>query len=252
MDKPLTPAISNASPSVLVIEDDEEICILLEEYLIDNGFKVKCVHDGATGLKKATQGVWDFVLLDIMLPVMSGLNLLRRLRRTTNVPVILLTAMGEESDRIIGLNSGADDYIVKPFSPGELLARIQSIMRRSGLKYVAPQEIIEWNPMAFDCIHREMAIDGKKLSLTDQEFETIMFLVRNCGRIVSRDELSIALLGRPATYLDRATDIRISRLRTKIAPWGDCLRGVRGQGYEFVPPHKLPELQSQTSKPDPS
>lgn len=232
-----------AIQKILVIEDDEEICMLLEDYLIDQGFKVRCLHDGAEGLKRALKGGWDIILLDIMLPSLTGLEVLQSIRRTSTVPVILLTAMGEESDRVKGLDAGADDYIVKPFSPRELLARIQSVLRRSGLKHTPAQNIIEWKPLLFDCTHREMSIDGEKLGLTDQEFETMIVLVKNRGRIVSRDELSLVLMGRPVGPYDRATDIRISRLRSKIGKWGECIRSVRGKGYEFIPPHELPEIQ---------
>jgi DNA-binding response OmpR family regulator len=239
-----------AIQKILVIEDDEEICMLLEDYLIDNGFKVRCILDGAEGLKRALKGGWDIILLDIMLPSMTGLEVLERIRRTSAVPIILLTAMGEESDRVKGLDTGADEYIVKPFSPRELLARIQSLLRRSGLKHNPPQNIIEWKPFLFDSTHREMSIDGKIVSLTDQEFETMMTLVKNRGRILSRDELSQLLMGRTVSAFDRAMDIRISRLRNKISPWSDCIRSVRGKGYEFIPPHELPEKQDDEATSD--
>lgn len=222
---------------ILVVEDDEGICMLLEEYLQDNGFDVKCVHDGTNAIRRFERGTFDLILLDVMLPGLSGLEVLDRVRRTSMVPVILLTALGEEADRVRGLDRGADDYIVKPFSPRELLARIQSLLRRAGNRTSLPANVVEMKPLLFHCDHRELTIQGEKVPLTDQEFQTLIMLVRNIGRVVSRDEMSRLLLGRPAGPQDRATDIRISRLRNKIAPWGDCIRSVRGMGYEFVPPH---------------
>lgn len=224
---------------ILVVEDDEGICMLLEEYLQDNGFDVKCVHDGTSAIRRFERGTFDLILLDIMLPGLSGLEVLDRVRRTSMVPVILLTALGEEADRVKGLDRGADDYIVKPYSPRELLARIQSLLRRMGRRTSLPANVIEMKPLQFHCDHRELTIQGEKVALTDQEFETLIMLVRNIGRVVSRDEMSRLLLGRPAGPQDRATDIRICRLRIKIAPWGDCIRSVRGMGYEFVPPHDV-------------
>ena len=221
---------------ILVVEDDEEICILLEEYLEDHGFQVRCVHDGTSAIRKFERGTFELILLDVMLPGVSGLEVLDRVRRTSQVPILLLTALGEEDDRVKGLDRGADDYMVKPFSPRELLARIQSLLRRSGLRGSLPANTIEMQPLVFHCDQRELTISGEKVPLTDQEFETLMLLVRNMGRVVSRDEMSRLLLGRPAGPQDRATDIRISRLRNKISPWGDCIHSVRGLGYEFVPP----------------
>lgn len=233
-----TPATGSHQNVILLIEDDDDICMLLEEYLDDQGFKVISVQDGPGGIRRFERTTPDVVLLDIMLPGLSGLEVLDRIRRTSTTPVILLTALGQEDDRVKGLDRGADDYIVKPFSPRELLARIQSLLRRSGMRQNAISNVLEFPPIELDCNFREMKIDGQKVALSDQEFETILMLARNHGRVVSRDEMSRMLLDRPAGPFDRATDIRISRLRSKISPWGECIRSVRGLGYEFVPPHQ--------------
>lgn len=223
-------------PRLLLVEDDEEICLLLEEYLEDRGFFVKSVQNGLSAMRKLERERWDVVLLDIMLPGLSGLEVLERFRRTDQTPVILLTALGEEADRVTGLDRGADDYVVKPFSPRELLARIESLMRRSGLRRSARPNRIECGPLALDCDRRDLAIDGRKVELTDQEFDTLSMLVRNLGRVVSRENMTRVLLGRNLRPFDRAIDLRMSRLRQKIEPFGDCIRSVRGVGYEFVPP----------------
>ncbi|MBI1323295.1 response regulator [bacterium] len=231
------PADANESrPRLLLVEDDEEICLLLEEYLDEHGFHVRSVQDGLAAMRKLERERWDVVLLDIMLPGLTGLEVLERFRRTDQTPVILLTALGEETDRVTGLDRGADDYVVKPFSPRELLARIESLLRRSGLRRSVRPNRIECGPLTLDCDRRDLAVEGRKVELTDQEFDTLMMLVRNLGRVVSRDDMTRVLLGRNPRPFDRAIDLRMSRLRQKIEPFGDCIRSVRGIGYEFVPP----------------
>lgn len=223
-------------PRLLLVEDDEEICLLLEEYLEDQGYSVKSVHDGLAAIRKLERERWSLVLLDIMMPGLSGLEVLERLRRTDETPVILLTALGEESDRVTGLDRGADDYVVKPFSPRELLARIESLLRRSGQRRSVRPNRIECRPLSLDCDRHELTLEGRKIDLTEQEFDTLLMLVRNLGRVVPRDDMTRVLLGRNPRPFDRAIDLRMSRLRQKIDPFGDCIRSVRGVGYEFVPP----------------
>jgi len=223
-------------PRLLLVEDDEEICLLLEEYLADQGYSVKSVHNGLAAIRKLERERWSVVLLDIMMPGLSGLEVLERLRRTDETPVILLTALGEESDRVTGLDRGADDYVVKPFSPRELLARIESLLRRSGQRRSVRPNRIECRPLSLDCDRHELTLEGRKIDLTEQEFDTLLMLVRNLGRVVSRDDMTRVLLGRNPRPFDRAIDLRMSRLRQKIDPYGDCIRSVRGIGYEFVPP----------------
>jgi len=229
-------AASDRSVRILLIEDDEEICLLLEEYLEEQGYLVRSVHDGLAAMRKLERESWNLVLLDIMMPGLSGLEVLDRLRRSSDMPVILLTALGEESDRVAGLRRGADDYIVKPFSPRELVARIESLLRRSGLKRTILPNLIEFPPLSLDCHRRELLILGRKVELTDQEFDTLLLLARHSGRVIPRDEMTQALLGRKLRPFDRAMDIRMSRLRQKLVPFGECIRCVRGVGYEFVPP----------------
>ncbi|MFM7130183.1 MAG: response regulator transcription factor [bacterium] len=224
---------------VLLVEDDPEIARLLGEFLQENDLAVTCVMDGLHALRRIEKTSFSVILLVLMLPGVPGLEVLDRIRRTSQTPVIILTAIGEEADKIEGLQRGADDYLVKPFSPRELLARIQSLLRRSGYRSESPTQRMEFQPLAIDCQFRDVSIDGQKVPLTDQEFETLLLLARNMGRVVTRDEMSKILLGRPSRTFDRAIDIRMSRLRAKIAPWGECIRSVRGMGYEFIPPHEV-------------
>jgi DNA-binding response OmpR family regulator len=228
--------VNEQAVRILLIEDDEGICLLLEEYLEEHGYAVRCVHDGLAAMRKLERENWNLVLLDIMLPGLSGLEVLQRLRRSSDVPVILLTALGEESDRVAGLDGGADDYIVKPFSPRELLARIESVLRRSGMKRTARPSVIDFGVLSLECNRRELHVKGTKVDLSDQEFDTLLLLFRHNGRVVPRDEMTRTLLGRNPRPFDRAIDIRMSRLRQKLVPFGDCIRGVRGVGYEFIPP----------------
>ena len=223
---------------ILLIEDDAEIARLLIEFLEEQSFRVTCASDGHSALRVFEKRNFELILLDLMLPGIPGLEVLDRIRRGSRTPVIILTAMGDESDKISGLERGADDYIVKPFSPRELLARIQSLLRRSGYRHETLANRLEFGPMVIDCQFRELKIQSTAIALSDQEFETILLLARNIGRVVTRHEMSRLLLGRPARAFDRAIDIRMSRLRNKIAPWGDCIRSVRGIGYEFIPPHQ--------------
>lgn len=235
---------SDGQTQILLVEDDPEIARLLCEFLQENEFAVSCVMDGLHALRMIEKISFSVILLDLMLPGVPGLEVLDRIRRTSQTPVIILTAIGEETDKIEGLQRGADDYLVKPFSPRELLARIQSLLRRSGYRSESQTQRLEFQPLAIDCQFRDLSIDGQKVPLTDQEFETLLLLARNMGRVVTRDEMSKILLGRPSRTFDRAIDIRMSRLRAKIAPWGECIRSVRGIGYEFVPPHEVNNLKA--------
>ncbi|MBI3665961.1 MAG: response regulator transcription factor [Acidobacteria bacterium] len=227
-------------PKILLVDDDVELCALLEEYLGGQGFEIRAAHNGSQGLEAALDPAIDLVVLDIMLPGLDGLEVLRRLRHQSRVPVIMLTARGEEVDRIVGLEIGADDYLPKPFNPRELLARIRAILRRSeGGQLPGKIRIqgIELDPGA-----RTVTRDGKRLDLTTLEFDILEQLMRAAGRVLSRDQLMDALYERPATPFDRAIDMHISHLRRKIeaaggAPSGSpqpLIKTIRGVGYVFT------------------
>ncbi len=218
---------------VLLIDDDVELCTMLIEYLGKNGFRVKTAHRGDTGLNAAQQRRWSLILLDVMLPGIDGFEVLKRIRAESSVNILLLTARGEDVDRIIGLEFGADDYLPKPFNPRELLARMRAILRRTANPAVAEHEVLRVQDLELDPAARRAIQAGKRLDLTDVEFGLLEVLMRSPGKVVNRDELSEAVLGRPFDPFDRSLDMHISRLRRKLAQ-EDQVKTVRGIGYQLV------------------
>ena len=215
---------------LLVIDDDVELCLLLKEYLQREDYNVKCVHDGRSGLEEAMKGGHDLVILDVMLPGIDGFEILKRIRAVAHTPVLMLTARGEDVDRIIGLELGADDYLAKPFNPRELLARIKAILRRS--EGTVNRGRIEVNGVVLDPGNRHVSSDGKPVDLTTLEFDILEQLMRSAGRELSRDALMESLYGRKASPFDRSIDMHVSHLRKKIA--GNRIKTIRGVGYQFV------------------
>lgn len=217
---------------ILVIDDDVELAGLLEEYLRREGFQPEFAHDGRTGLERASSGRYELIVLDVMLPGLDGFEVLRRLRQTSQTPVIMLTARGEDVDRIVGLELGADDYLPKPFNPRELAARIRAVLRRAEPR--AEPVRLEVNGVTLDTGSREVCCDGKRVELTTLEFDILEQLMRAAGRVLSRDALMEALYNRKATPFDRAMDMHISHLRRKLETRGRTLiKTVRGVGYQF-------------------
>ncbi len=222
---------------VLLIDDDVELCSMLTEYLGKNGFRVKAAHRGDTGLNAALQRSWTLVLLDVMLPGLDGFEVLKRIRAESSVNVILLTARGEDVDRIIGLEIGADDYLPKPFNPRELLARMRAILRRHAGAASLDSAVLRVQDLELDPAARRVVQNGTKLDLTDVEFGLLEMLMRSPGRVVTRDELSETVLGRKFDPFDRSLDMHISRLRRKLAREGydeDQVKTIRGAGYQLV------------------
>jgi two-component system, OmpR family, response regulator CpxR len=226
---------SDAEPdlSVLLIDDDVELCELMQEFFAARGIRVDAVHDGRRGLAQAFDGAYDLILLDVMLPGLDGLELLRQVRRRSHVPIIMLTARTAKADRIAGLDAGADDYLPKPFEPDELTARIRAVLRRVGRFAALVQETLEVNGIKLSPGTREVWSQGKPLGLTTIEFDILDLIVRSAGRVVSRHELSAALHQRPASPLDRSLDVHVSHLRKKLGRRGGLIRTVRGVGYLF-------------------
>jgi len=219
--------------SVLLIDDDVELCELMQEFFAARGIRVETIHDGRRGLAKAFDGAYDVILLDVMLPGVDGFELLRQVRRRSQVPIIMLTARTTKDDCIAGLNAGADDCLPKPFDPEELTARIRAVLRRASRFTAQGPETLEVNGVKLSPGTRETWCDGRPLVLTTIEFDILDLLARSAGRVVSRQELTAAIHQRPASPLDRSLDVHVSHLRKKLDRRGGLIRTVRGVGYLF-------------------
>ncbi|HUL60846.1 MAG TPA: response regulator transcription factor [Anaeromyxobacteraceae bacterium] len=219
---------------VLLVEDDRRLADLTREYLEGHGVAVTHVADGKRGLEEAARGRYDAVLLDLMLPGMDGLEVCRALRTRSDVPVLVLTARGEEADRVMGLETGADDYLAKPFSPRELLARIRAVVRRAKGRAGPNLAPVRVGGLVLDPAARRVTLDGKDIPLTGYEFALLDALARRAGRILSREQLMELARGSAEDAFDRSIDVHVSRLRQKL---GDdpkrprLIKTVRGSGY---------------------
>jgi two-component system response regulator CpxR len=218
-------ASSSESRTLLLVEDDKELAGLMSSYLSRHGFRVNVVHDGREGLSQAVSGANDMVILDVMLPHLSGFDVLRYIRRRSRVPVIMVTARGAHDDRVAGLRLGADDYLPKPFEPDEMLARVEAVLRRAGLEAFG---------ISLNVISRDVRREGQRVDLTPAETDILEMLMRSAGRAVSRDEMSAVLNQRETTHCERSVDVHISHLRHKLdATREPLIRAVRGVGYVF-------------------
>jgi two-component system response regulator CpxR len=220
---------------VLIVDDDIELCRLLGERLSSEGFALEAVHDGPRGLERVLSNEHALVILDLMLPGMGGLDVLRRLRNHSPVPVLILTARGEDVDRIVGLEIGADDYLPKPFNPRELIARIRAILRRTS-RSPAPDGVLIVGDLRIDPAARDAWMDSIPLQLTSVEFTLMETLLRDAGHVVTREQLTETVLGRKLGPFDRVIDVHISNLRKKLgrAHGEERIKAVRGSGYMFV------------------
>jgi DNA-binding response OmpR family regulator len=222
--------------SLLIVDDDVELCALLAERLAEDGFDLSAAHNGVDGLERASTGGYSLVILDVMLPRMGGIDVLKQLRARSSVPVLMLTARGDDIDRIIGLEVGADDYLPKPFNPRELVARIKAILRRMEERRTDFEKFTAGD-ILIDTALREAYIGDRSLQLTTIEFALLEVLVRNPGRALSREYLTDIALGRRLGAFDRTIDVHISNLRRKL----DERRGIqriktiRGSGYLLAP-----------------
>ena len=229
--------------SILLIDDDEELCALLVEYLAGEGFAVKAAHEAEDGLQQALSGECCFVILDVMLPGRSGFEVLRALRENSRIPVLMLTARGEDIDRIVGLEMGADDYLAKPFNPRELTARIRAILRRigsvnGGITGGSADSVITLGDLSLDPERRTVLRQGEEIVVTAVEFALLHELLRRAGRVVSRDDLAVKVLGRRLALFDRSVDVHVSSLRKKLGQERQGvsrIRAVRGIGYSYFP-----------------
>ncbi len=207
---------------------------MMKEFFTEAGHRLDCVYNGRDGLASAINGAYDLVILDVMLPVLDGLAVLQQLRRRKNLPVIMLTARVQQHDRILGLNSGADDYLPKPFDPDELLARIRAVLRRTEGANWRDSAVLRAGEIQVNVTSREVLVAGKAIELTSVEFDLLEMLVRSAGRVVSREEITAALFAREATPYDRFLDVHVSHLRKKLEGDRNLIRAVRGVGYVFT------------------
>jgi two-component system response regulator CpxR len=234
---------------ILVIDDDVELCTLVEEYLHAEGFVVESVHDGENGLQRATAGGYLLVVLDVMLPGINGFEVLRRIRATSRLPVLLLTARGEDVDRIVGLEIGADDYLPKPFNPRELVARIRAILRRTrtdGKPAPSAPDVVRVGEVELDPATRTVRHEGKPVDLTSVEFNLLEVLLREAGRVVPRERLVNAVLSRKFSPFDRSIDMHVSKVRKKLGDTDsdEHIKTVRGVGYIFARPREKAKTTS--------
>jgi two-component system OmpR family response regulator len=235
------------TPHLLVVDDDREIRSLVAQFLTKHGYRVTGVRDGAEMMRTLDGARVDLIVLDLMLPGEDGLSLCRRLRatpQTAQTPVIMLTAMGEETDRIVGLEMGADDYLAKPFSPRELLARIKAVLRRVSAPPVAGAPaaagtVLRFEGWSLDLTKRELrSPDGVLVQLSAGEYDLLVAFVEHPQRVLTRDQLLDLARGRSAVPFDRSIDVQVSRLRRKIEPdpaEPTLIKTVRGGGYLFTP-----------------
>jgi DNA-binding response OmpR family regulator len=226
---------------ILVIDDDVELCELVDQYLSSQGFKVEAAHDGTVGIESALNGEYALVILDVMLPGVRGFEALRQIRAKSAIPVIMLTAHGDDVDRIVGLEIGADDYLPKPFNPRELAARISAVLRRtagaSTKDSASRGSTILLDDIRLDTRSRSARNKSREVELTSVEFELLALFLKSPGQVLPREELVKNALGRELEPSDRSLDVHISNLRKKLGPFDDGserIRAIRNVGYVYV------------------
>lgn len=221
--------------NILIVDDDTELTDLLLQYLEPEGFQVVCVHDGEQAIKVALNKNFDAIILDVMLPKLNGFEVLKAIREHLETPVLMLTARGDDIDRIVGLEIGADDYLPKPCNPRELVARLRAILRRTQ-KIPTQRPIIEHQKIVVDCSKRTATHEGQLMELTNAEFNILEMLIKSPGQAFSKEELTEYALGRKYTAYDRSIDVHISNLRNKLGENQEgepIVKTVRGFGYMF-------------------
>lgn len=219
---------------LLIIDDDRALCELLADYLGRHGYRVSAVHNGADGLRRIAHKAPDLVILDVMMPGMDGFEVMRAIRRDHGVPVLMFSGRDDDVDRVLGLELGSDDYVVKPSTPREILARIRAILRRSGSRSGNSGHTVTLGSLRIDGGQRRARGHGELLPLTAAEFDLLEQLVRRRGGVVDRDYLSEQVLGRRLLPDDRSLDVHVSRLRSKLQAAGCTditIEAVRGRGY---------------------
>jgi len=230
--------VPNMTSRILVVDDDTRLAEMVQTYLGGRGFQVDLRHDGVSGLAAAGTGDYDAMVLDVMLPDLEGFEVLRLLRHSSQLPVIMLTARGDADDRIVGLELGADDYVPKPFNPRELLARIKAVLRRARPGGdAASARVLRFGRLEIDLGAREARLDGDPQRLTSHQFALLLALAERAGRVLTRDQLMVAVRGEDLEAFDRSIDVHISRIRAAIEDDPKAPRRiltVRGVGYVFA------------------
>ncbi len=223
------------NPTILIIDDDAKLNKLLKDFLTDFGYAVITATHPVRGIKKLKQASPDLVILDIMLPEMDGFEVCRLIRQTSSIPIIMLTARGEVTDKVVGLELGADDYLAKPFEPRELVARIQSVLRRT--QPFGDNQVLTFDRLTIDLDKRIASLDGNPVDLTTNEFTALALLARNAGKVLNRDQILQELRGMDCDAFNRSVDIAVSRLRQKLndnpkSP--EFIKTIWGSGYVFI------------------
>lgn len=239
MNRPITalhsPRIMDTVPLILVIDDEPSVREIAGAYLERHGFEVQAASNGLDGLRLALETNPALVVLDIMLPVLDGLEVLKRLRLERAIPVLLLSARGDEFDRVLGLELGADDYLTKPFSPRELVARVKAVLRRGAMDSAG--SLLQHGALRLDSLTRSVTLEGHSIELSALEFDLLGALMRSPGRVFKRDELITAVWGEDFSGVDRVVDVHVSHLRRKLGDEADRPRfvaTVRGVGYRLL------------------
>ncbi len=228
--------VSPQRPSILLVDDDAELSTLLREYLESEGFRVEAVFNGADGAARALSGEHDAVILDVMLPRMNGIEVLREIRRSSQVPVLMLTAKGDQVDRVVGLELGADDYVAKPHYPRELVARLRAVLRRHAPAGAPAADPVALGGLEVQIAKRRASWQGMPIELTASEFNLLAVLVKTGDDVATKDALSLQGLGRTRQPYDRSVDVHVSNLRIKLESGssGDiAIETVRGIGYRL-------------------
>jgi DNA-binding response OmpR family regulator len=223
---------------ILVIDDDVDLCDLLAEALRRQGYLIVTVHDGITGLERGLSDEFALIVLDLMLPGLDGSEVLKRIRSRSNIPVIILTAKGEANDRILGLESGADDYLAKPFNPRELAARMQAVLRRATAdESHRKSEGFQVGDIEIDEGTRTARRKNRLIDLTSVEFDLLVLFLKSPGKVLCREELTKAVLGRELRATDRSIDVHVSNLRRKLGPrlnGSERIKNIRSTGYLYL------------------
>src|SRR5215831_1013281 len=234
---------------ILIIDDDARLAEMLSSYLAARGFAVEVRGDGGSGMRALETGRFDALVLDVMLPDTDGFEICRRVRARSDVPIVMLTARGDATDRVVGLELGADDYLPKPFDPRELLARLGAVLRRSrrgapGADGGADDRALRFGRLVIDRQAREVRVDGERRELTARQFDLLVLLAERAGRVQTREQIMDALRGEEWDSFDRSIDVHVSRIRIAIEDdpkHPRFLQTVRGAGYVFTPPQPDPE-----------